>query len=700
MTRRVALALGVALLTAAACAQEAQDVLYLQDGRERVGELVRITPEAVVFRVAGAAEPTEFPKDQVQRLDLSRQRAGDAAQTVAALGDPLLERLLANAPVKFAFPDSGHVVMYELYDCAVDPDGGYTVRERRVEKIFLERGKDRANVARSFKQGEETLEIDFARTINPDGTITPISDAGVDVTNVHADKPEYDKLRQTKFAMKQIMVDSVIDYQVTLRRPATDLLNPLFVANYFRTDEPILESELRIAVPPGVELNYRDDRLGPNVEFTRLEQGDRVVYRWYARNCPRVVPEPMMPPAGDLYPRVTAAVATTWAQIGDAYAAALRESNVPSDEIRDYVAARVADAGDRPARARAIYHDFIKTFHQQWVSPRQYSYAPRPVADVFAKRAGNTIDKALLLTVMLEEAGLPAAVVLACPQSQGQLVADVPCLKQFTDALVAVMLPGGRQFLSLTSETVRFGQLPARYQGTTGLLVTATGSELVEIPLNPPAAEGVATTYRMELREDGDLVVHKTETYAGNSEIEAREAWKDLKDEELRRQLEVALTAMHPKARLETYAFENLHDVTQPLRFTQTCTLEDYAMRASDELLVFQLPEVDYSAGAVGKPEREFPMRWYLRQRNTKDMAIAVPAGWNVYYAGKDYEATCDPLTFLATFRHDESTVHYHDESVQRALAAPASAYDEYKAAIETRARVPKEWIVLERTAS
>ena len=88
---------------------------------------------------------------------------------------------------------------------------------------------------------------------------------------------------------------------------------------------------------------------------------------------------------------------------------------------------------------------------------------------------------------------------------------------------------------------------------------------------------------------------------------------------------------------------------------------------------------------------------WFLRQRNTKDMTISLPDTWGVYYAGKDYHAECAPMTFNAEFHHDAQAVYYRDEFVQRELEASPEAYAAYKEAIETRARVPKEWIVLER---
>ncbi len=699
VTRISLVAATLLCLAAVLSAQAGNDVLYLQDGSERVGQLVQISAEQITFLVDGEDEPTLFPRATVQRVELTQQRLGDQAQSVDQLDDPVLKRVLEHQPPPFMYPDSGHVTLYSLTRYDLDESGGYTVRQRRIERVMLERGKARATVARTYKQGEQTLTVDFARTIDPDGTVTPMSDSALEVSSVFSEYPAYEKLYQAKFALKQIRIGSVIDYQVTIRRDEGNIFDVPLCEALFREEEPVLEAELVISAPLGHELLQHTSNLGDNVTTTREEGPQHVTIRFTATNCERVVREPQMPPASEILPHVAVSTQMTWSDIGTAASAALGSALDTNDEMRAYVAGLVADGATATERARAIYQDFNRTVRYLQVSPPLYSYEPRPASETFTARAGNSLDKAALLVALLQAADVDAALVLVCPQTSGVLLEDVPNVHQLVVAVVAADLPDGRVFLALNDETIRFGQLPYRFQNSRGLLVTPTSSELVDLPLNEPAQEQIAVRYEIDVSSAGDVTVKKTETYTGNDEIWQRNMWKDLQDEEIRRDLEVSLNAMHAKSQLDSYEIENLHDLAAPLRFVEQYTLTDYAIRGGDDLLVFQLPEIDYTAASVGKPARLFPMRWYRRGASTKTMHIRVPAGYRVHYAGQDYSASTPAASFTATFTTDGDVVTYEDAFVREGLEVMPAEYADYKACIETQARVAKEWIVLERVS-
>ncbi len=677
-------------------AQTVEDQLFLQDGRERVGRLVTMDGGEIKFEVDGVAQT--FPRSDVQRIELADIRAGDGIRNVADLNDPLLDRILQVSPATFVYRDSGYVTMYHLIERRLHEDGSFTERKRIIRKVLLERGKDLANVAAYYRKGIESLEVDFARTINPDGSVTPITEAAIDVTSVNTDTPEYDRQQQLKFAMKQVVEGSILDYQFTKRGMQTNLLEPFAIGTYFRDSEPIMEKELRITMPRGRQLLY-SMRRAKHVTLKTTESDEGTTYSFSAKIVSRFIPEAQMPPIADCMPEVVVAEQATWSEIGNAYRLAVLAKSSPTSAIKKKVRALIADASNQKEIATNIYYHVTQSIRQVWVGPSAYQYAPHPVGEVFDRSSGNTMDKVALLRSMLIEAGIKVEIVLCRSRHHGKLLETIPMIRQFDDALVAVTLESGRHFLAVDDETARFGQLPSEYQGTRGLLISAQDAHLIDIPLFGLELESVASTYRMIVSPSGDLTVTETQKPTGNYEMGYRAAWKDSKDEDLRKGLEMTLASMHATAKLQDFEIRNLRDVTKPLVFTQTYTLAGYAF-GNEDILVFRIPILDYSAGAVGKPTREFPLIWDNQFKATKDLTITFPKDYRVYYAGKNFEATSDATTFYAQFDHTHDTITYVDEYLQKVVEAPVEAYEGYKACLETMARVPKEWVVLEKISA
>ena len=686
----------VLLVCASSLAQRVEDVLFLQDGRERVGRLIKIDDHEVQFNIDGAVET--FLLADVQRIDLAEIREDDEIRKVADLNDPLLDRVLKVSPTTFFFPDSGYVTMYHLIEKHLHEDGSYTERRRVIRKVLLERGKRLMNVAAYFRKGEETLEVDFARTINPDGTVTPITEAAIDVTSVNTETPEYERQQQLKFAMKKVTEGSILDYQTTERGKQTNFLEPFAIATYFRDTEPILEKELRIIVPRGRKLLYTL-RQAEHVSVTTNEADDETTYSFVTKMAKRFVPEAQMPPWADCMPRVLVAEQATWSEIGEAYRAAVLARSEATPGIKAKVSELIVGAANDKEIASRIYYYVTQSIRQVWVGPMAYQYTPHQVGEVFDRGAGNTIDKVALLRSMLVEAGINADIALCRPRGSGKVVEEIPAIRQLDDALVVIEIESGRYFLAVDDETVRLGQIPSEYQGTRALLISAPKAQLIDIPLLVPDQESFASRYRIKVSANGDLAISVTERPTGNYEMGYRAAWKDTKEEDLRKGLEMDLAGMHATAKLDDYEIRNLHDVSQPLVFSQSYTLTDYAF-GNEDLLVFRIPVLDYSAAAVGQPTREFPLTWYQQSKNTVDVTLTIPEGYRVYYAGKHFQADSAPCTFVAKFEHTKDTITYHDEFVQRMVEAPADVYKGYKACLETMARVPKEWIVLEKTST
>lgn len=670
------------------------DVVYLEEGDEIRGRLGGVTDGRLVFR-SEEGESLDWDLGAVQRVSLGKARRFAGAGRIEEIDDPVLRQAWADAPAPEEFPDAGYAVLHTEATYLLEPSGASVRVDRMILKILKDRGKSAANVVVKYLGGEERPEIDYALTVAPDGTVVHLGDAAISDSAAHSEVPEYDRARLLKFALPQAEIGTVLDYRFIVRRESSDALHPFAGLEGFRSSEPIRAKVVRVVVPRGTRLNYAARKI-PRGSFSRYRVGGDDVYQWRIEGQDAVVSEPMMPPSIDCLPVVAFSAGSTWADVVGAFAGAVDGSMAVADGLASYAAATVGDAeGD--AAARALYERVVREVRQAPVPPSDYQYAPRPAADVLAKGVANAIDKPFLLYALMREAGLDVELVLVRNQNRGATFPSVPSVSQFEAALVLYRSPaGGLHTLSPGSDRVPFGVLPAAYQGTTWLRRQGR-APLGPSPLAGVEDEGRVLTFAMALDEEGTLEVSKRVRLRGQQAIAFR-SLKESQDEEIRRQFQQAVSEVDPRAELGSYRLSDLGDLEAPVEYEITYRLPDYALRSGQRMLAFRIPELDYTAALVAKPERNFDLDWDTVLGMETSVELRLPPGFRVYYRPASVVTDSGWIRFEATFEEEDGVLRYADRYRRGELRRPAADYGDLRECLQVRARLSREYVVLERT--
>jgi hypothetical protein len=671
------------------------DMLYLNNGEEYIGDVVSITQDKVVFRTAEKGKLLEFAKKEIERIEISTRREGWDAKKLQDLKDPLLRRLLEKTPVASEYPQAGYVNLYEEVALTINPDGSARETTRLVRKVLRERGKKIATDLFYYIKDRERLRINFARTVLPGGNLQHLSDNAIEDASVNADEPKYENLRKLKFALKEVTEESVVDVKVTREIARTDPLHPLLLEEPFRYEEPILRKRLVITVPPGMAINFQNVRFREGQRLSIAWDPGGTRYIWEGGKAPEIVEEPDMPPEGDFVPKVVAAPASSWAAIGRACTAEQNGKRRYTPELEQRITALIKGKANQEEKLKAIYSYVAREIRRVPVPPEDYSYRPKELGEIYKNCMGNSLDKAFLFQGMLERAGIKAFLVWIRPRSEGSVCEEVPSLGQLTVPLVAV--PAGSaefRFFSPALDTVGFGNLPADYQQTRGLLIDGSRSRLVDVRC--PEPQLLANRYEMSLAVDGGMSVEKSAALHGDHAIALREL-KDRKPEEMKRHFEEMVAEVHPNAVLSRYEVSDLKDLCQPVTARIRYRIPGYALRGGEDLLVFQVPEIDYSAYSVGRAQREHPLDWGKPRVTRHQAVIRLPAGYRIYYLPEGVSIDAAPIRYRARFKAAEGTIEFRDEYRREAPVLPARRYADYKRCLETMAGLAKERIVLEK---
>lgn len=679
-----------AVSIAAMWSTAAGDTLYLRDGEQHPGRLERMTGRHVWFEERDGVRV--YPKSELLRVQLQRARRFDDVTSADAITDSDLRDALARLPREEDFPAAGHITL--LYRRIFDLSEPGLVRDttRRIALIVRQRGEDIASANVWYFEDTDEPEIDFALTVTPDGRVLHLDDAALKNESVYAALPEYRRLARYRFACKEPSPGSVIDMQYTVERRRQGPLNPFYIEEVFREEQPVVRKEIILIVPSDRIDDVATALAGPpGVASSRLETGGAVHLRWALTEPQRGIPvESFMPPVPAFAPTLVLGDAADWEGVAATYAEALdRHAPLSADLAEE--ARRLAQAGG----VRAIHGFVARGIRTIPVSQRNHRLTPHAPAETAARRAANELDKNVLYWRMLEAAGIPCSFALVRGRNLGPLADDVPSLRAFERS--AVYLRDAGLFSSAESDLLPFDALPPGMHGAPALLIGADGGALRRTPAPPPEAERMATEFTATLDENGALALEITYRGAGNSGAWLR-SLKDLDRQQLRNRVELIAADLHPGVILRDFSVSDLPDLAQEPWLRLECAIPEFAVRAGEDLMMFTLPALQYSAHEVGRPDREFDI--FLLRPLCEQTAgtVRIPPGFTVHSLPEPVTVEAGPVYYRAQPAVRADTIHFEGVFTLAALEAPREDYPALKAGIEARARLPRRRIILVRS--
>jgi hypothetical protein len=324
-------------------------------------------------------------------------------------------------------------------------------------------------------------------------------------------------------------------------------------------------------------------------------------------------------------------------------------------------------------------------------------WQPHPAADVFVRRYGDCKDKATLMSSMLREIGVDSY-DLRINTRRGSVTPATPAHLAFNHAIIAIKLPGGLTdpsliatmqhpkqgkllFFDPTNEFIPFGQIGGYLQANYGLLVTPEGGELVELPKQPSAMNGIQRAAKLALDAQGTLRGDVEEVRVGDRASEQR--WrlnKVTKDSDRIKPVERLLADSISIFRITKATVINLQQTEQPFGFNYSFEAENYAKHAGGLLLV--RPRVIGSKSSAlleAKEPRKYPVEFDGPELDTDAFDITLPTGYEVEDLPPPVDAEYSFASYHSMTAVHGNVIHYARTFEVKELSVPVSRVEELK---------------------
>lgn len=640
-----------------------------------------------------AAEPTQKAADPWLEANKANQ---------PKLSDDLekLKALATGGPGQIEYPQADAVVALERDDITLGADGTVTEKYHSIVKILDEqRGKQKyADVHVPFDRKRQTLTIDVARTIGPDGVpkIAAPEEIGDIVPPQIADATMYSDVRERVISFPAVAKGTVVELKytrVTKLSPDSAQGGERLLAQW----NPVLSRIVTITTPLGVAPNIVLER--SDLEAVETKQGGTHTFTITAEKLPDQHEEAEQLSDSAVLPRVVFGFQPDWNKALAPVADRFFSLAVP-DKLPDTIVAKakeiVAGAKTDEEKARALFAFVSRQVRGIEIPLGLAGYEPHPAEAVLANGYGDDRDKVGLLLALAAAEGIKGKPVLV-RTGHVPVIAAVPTLAQF-DKMVATLSIGGKDiWLQPTGEHARFD---VTYAGQDNLVlpVQRGGAELGRRPALEPSSSTSKISAKYTLAANGDLDAKYDYDLTGAFAENASQQLRPLKGENLEKFFQNAAGNAGAGAIDTHHDIATLETIDGSVHVSHEVRIPGY-VQSQGNFRVLELPSPTLGIASqlpmMGLSARKYPLYLGTPKTHVSDVSVTIPAGWKVAYVPEAIENAADGLAYKETCTAKAQEVTCHAELAVSKVSLPADKYGPFYDAMAKRGAYERRVVLL-----
>jgi cellulose synthase operon protein C len=626
------------------------------------------------------------PQDPELRRTVDHLATGERADSAAA--DELARRfaedagsLVPGGPVPPA-PADPAAVLLDRRVVRMHRNGLARTFAQRVVQVLTPRGaEDNKEFEIHYTPGSEEVDVRQARLYRrgPGGGLEVLEAA--DRSDEDLSEPWYGLYydnRAEVIRFEGLRPGDVIEIQYLV----DDVGSENQMADYFGDLQFVAENipkrrwDYTLLAPASRPIHSNVPRVA-GLQRSTVDEGDERVYRFAARDVPKVDTEPAMPGTGEIAPYLHVSTYASWRDVGTWYWHLIEDQLTADEEVQRTARALVAPGMNDRDKVRAVHAFVVQNTRYVGLEFGIHGYKPYKVTQVLARRFGDCKDKASLMLALLREVGVPSELVLVRTRRGGRLDPAPASLAIFDHAIVYV--PGLNLYLDGTAEFSGTTELPSEDQGVMVLRVGPTGGTLTETPILPASASRVERRWDIAVEAGGDAHVDESLTIRGQAAPNWREHYQSAGERADR--YGRVWTGRFPGARLTAVDMPGIGDREAPVVVKATVSVPRFGQPRG--VAAVELPitgrDPDFVRTYARLSERHHDLVLAYPWQHDEELVYRLPPGWTVAAGGLPAGAARDVESAFGRFhldvRADGGVVHVRSFlDVEKARVAP----DEY----------------------
>ena len=606
--------------------------------------------------------------------------------------------IVEGAPSQEAYPQAGALILLADEEFEVFEDNTAQFNMHFMVKIFNERGKEEfSEVQIGYDSTFEEVELEYARTIKPDGTVVYVGDKNIRDVSVYLNYPLYSNARARIISMPEVVEGAIIEYKAKKFRK--QLVNKKdFILNYsLQESEPIKVAKFLVKIPLDRSFNYKFINREYNNFLAELNPKESIeenkkIFSWHMEDIPEILPEPNMPPASKINPIIMMSSFNSWDEIYRWWYELYKDKIKIDKDIQNKINELVKGKESQEDKLRAIYNFCAQDIRYVAVEYGQAGYEPHLAIDIFKNKYGDCKDQSILLISMLRSIDIKAYPVLIATYEYLNLNEDFPSIA-FNHCIVAVDFQGEWIFMDPTAQTVEFKDLPSSDQDRLVFLILDDGYKIIPTPIFEASHNNSKKKMYIRINRDETIYAKRSVDTQGAFQSHQRYWLRYTKPKLVEEALRSATNAVAPGAVLLSYKIENQEDLDKDIILEYEFQAPEFLAKAGNVRLLPQLGQIDI--GSVVKEERNYPIEYIIFIESTNIIDIEMPDNFVIEYLPKEIKVDSPWFEFQNTYTIKDKAISFYEKYRLKKRYVSKEEYQEYKTLLEETSRQTNQNIIL-----
>ncbi len=393
--------------------------------------------------------------------------------------------------------------LIELLDQTVTrvfPNGLTSTFHQRAWRVLNTSGAEKLRYFTfTYTPGSENPTLHKVRVTKPDGATSET----YQTVEQSVSEPQYNlhyDVRGVVVLLPNVAPGDQVEILYSIDQTAsTNIFGDYFGDLWFAQSAwPRLLGRYVLITPDQRDLAIREPQAQHTSQTIALDGAPAVERTWTVHNAPPVPDEPGAPGVSELADYLHISSFTSVEALGRWYWNLIKDQLVMDAEMKEVVKNVTQGLSDRRQIVSAIANWIVQNTRYVGLEFGIHGFKPYRTTLCFRRRFGDCKDKASLIKVMLEEAGIPANIVLIRTRRNGAIDPQPASLQIFDHAIAYV--PEFDLFIDGTAEFSGTRELPWGDQDAQVIIVQDGGGTIARrTPVRPASTNLTTTTLHADL---------------------------------------------------------------------------------------------------------------------------------------------------------------------------------------------------------